>query len=331
MIAIAEDLGQQVGLKRACAALDVARSTVYRARQPQLEPKPRPTPANALSADERTAVREVLNSERFMDKAPRQVYATLLDEGCYLASVSTMYRVLSEHDEVRERRDIRRHPVYKKPELLATAPNQVWSWDITLLRGPVKWSHFALYTVLDIFSRYVVGWLIADVQSSDLARQLIDTTAQRQGIEPGQLTLHSDNGMPMTGQPLTQLLENLGVIRSHSRPYTSDDNPFSEAQFKTMKYRPDYPDRFADEETARRWARPFFQWYNHEHYHSGLHLLTPASVHYGEADTIVQQRQVVMSAAYAAYPARFAHGEPLVKGAPVAVYLNPPADITNLP
>jgi putative transposase len=221
--------------------------------------------------------------------------------------------------------------VYKKPELLATAPNQVWSWDITLLRGPVKWSHFALYTVLDIFSRYVVGWLIADVQSSDLARQLIDTTAQRQGIEPGQLTLHSDNGTPMTGQPLTQLLENLGVIRSHSRPYTSDDNPFSEAQFKTMKYRPDYPDRFADQETARRWARPFFQWYNHEHYHSGLNLLTPASVHYGEADAIVQQRQVVMSAAYAAYPARFARGEPLVKGAPAAVYLNPPADVTNLP
>jgi len=242
-----------------------------------------------------------------------------------------MYRVLSEHDEVRERRDVRRHPVYKKPELLATAPNQVWSWDITLLRGPVKWSHFALYTVLDIFSRYVVGWLIADVQSSDLARQLIDTTAQRQGIEPGQLTLHSDNGTPMTGQPLTQLLENLGVIRSHSRPYTSDDNPFSEAQFKTMKYRPDYPDRFADQEAARRWARPFFQWYNHEHYHSGLNLLTPASVHYGEADAIVQQRQVVMSAAYAAYPARFARGEPLVKGAPVAVYLNPPADVTNLP
>jgi len=331
MIAIAEDLGQQVGLQRACAALEVPRSSVYRARQPQPEPKPRPTLANALSADERAAVRDTLNSERFMDKAPRQVYATLLDEGRYLASVSTMYRVLREHDEVRERRDVRRHPAYKKPELLATAPNQVWSWDITLLRGPVKWSHFALYTVLDIFSRYVVGWLIADVQSSDLARQLIDTTAQRQGIEPGQLTLHSDNGTPMTGQPLTQLLENLGVVRSHSRPYTSDDNPFSEAQFKTMKYRPDYPDRFADQEAARRWARSFFQWYNHEHYHSGLNLLTPASVHYGEADAIVQQRQVVMSAAYAAYPARFAHGEPLVKGAPVAVYLNPPADVTNLP
>jgi putative transposase len=275
-------------------------------------------------------VRQTLNSERFMDKAPRQVYASLLDEGRYLCSVSTMYRVLRTHDEVRERRDIRRHPVYKKPELLATAPNQVWSWDITLLRGPVKWSHFALYTVLDIFSRYVVGWLIANAQSAELARQLINETARRQGIEPGQLTLHSDNGTPMTGKPLTQLLADLGVIRSHSRPHTSDDNPFSEAQFKTMKYRPDYPDRFAHIQAARGWARLFFQWYNHEHYHSALNLLTPASVHYGQAELIRQQRQQVLSAAYVAFPARFAHGEPVVKGAPAAVYLNPPAEMTNL-
>lgn len=330
MIAVAQDLGQQVGLKRACAVLNLTRSTLYRARQPKPEPQPRPTPANALSADERAVVRQTLNSERFMDKAPRQVYAALLDDGRYLCSVSTMYRVLRTHDEVRERRDVRRHPTYKKPELLATAPNQVWSWDITLLRGPVKWSHFALYTVLDIFSRYVVGWLIADVQSSQLARQLIEETAQRQGIQPGQLTLHSDNGTPMTGQPLTQLLTDLGVLRSHSRPYTSDDNPFSEAQFRTMKYRPDYPDRFADQQAARGWARPFFQWYNHEHYHSGLNLLTPASVHYGQAAAIHQQRQQVMSAAYTAFPARFAHGEPVVKGAPTAVYLNPSLDAHNL-
>jgi len=330
MRAITEALGQQVGLNRACQALNVPRSRVYRACQPRPEPKPRPTPANALSEDEHAAVRQTLNSERFMDKAPRQVYASLLDEGRYLCSVSTMYRVLRTHDEVRERRDIRRHPVYKKPELLATAPNQVWSWDITLLRGPVKWSHFALYTVLDIFSRYVVGWLIANVQSAELARQLINETARRQGIEPGQLTLHSDNGTPMTGKPLTQLLADLGVIRSHSRPHTSDDNPFSEAQFKTMKYRPDYPDRFAHIQAARGWARLFFQWYNHEHYHSALNLLTPASVHYGQAELIRQQRQQVLSAAYVAFPARFAHGEPVVKGAPAAVYLNPPAEMTNL-
>lgn len=330
MIAVAENLGQQVGLKQACAALNVPRSTLYRARQPRPERKPRPTPANALSKAERAEVRETLNSDRFMDKAPRQVYAALLDAGQYLCSVSTMYRVLRAHDEVRERRDIRRHPVYKKPELLATAPNQVWSWDITLLRGPVKWSHFALYTVLDIFSRYVVGWLIADVQSADLARQLIDETARRQGIGPGQLTLHSDNGTPMTGKPLTQLLVDLGVIRSHSRPYTSDDNPFSEAQFKTMKYRPDYPNRFDGIAAALDWARPFFRWYNHEHYHSGLNLLTPASVHYGQAEVICQQRQRVLSAAYTDFPARFARGEPVAKGAPAAVYLNPPAEASNL-
>lgn len=330
MIAVAENLGQQVGLKRACAVLNVPRSTLYRARQPRPEPKARPTPANALSEAERDAVRETLNSQRFMDKAPRQVYAALLDANQYLCSVSTMYRVLQAHDEVRERRDIRRHPVYKKPELLATAPNQVWSWDITLLRGPMKWSHFALYTVLDIFSRYVVGWLIAEAQSAELARQLIGETAQRQGIQPGQLTLHSDNGAPMTSKPLSQLLVDLGITRSHNRPYTSDDNPFSEAQFKTMKYRPDYPDRFDGIAGARLWARSFFQWYNHEHYHSGLNLLTPASVHYGQAEAIRQQRQHVMSAAYTAFPARFAHGEPVVKGAPAAVYLNPPAEASNL-
>jgi putative transposase len=329
--AVAAALGQRVGLKRACEVLRLPRSPFYRVCQPRPEPQPRPTPANALSQAERAAVRQTLNSERFMDKAPRQVYASLLDEGRYLCSVSTMYRVLRLHEEVRERQDLRRHGVYQKPELLATAPNQVWSWDITLLRGPVKWSHFALYTVLDIFSRLVVGWLIAELQSAQLARQLIQETARRQAIVPGQLTLHSDNGTPMTGKPLTQLLEDLGVLRSHSRPYTSDDNPFSEAQFKTMKYRPDYPDRFADLGAARGWARPFFKWYNEEHYHSGLNLLTPASVHYGQAEAIRVRRQQVMSAAYAMFPARFAGGEPTVKGAPAAVYLNPPAETPSVP
>jgi putative transposase len=330
MIAITASLGQQVSLKRACAALRVPRSTLYRARQLRPEPQPRPTPANALSEAERAEVREVLNSQRFMDKAPRQVYATLLDAGQYLCSVSTMYRVLRMHDEVRERRAIRRHPAYKKPELLATAPNQVWSWDITLLRGPVKWSGYKLYTVLDIFSRYAVGWMIAEVESSALAQQLIAETARKQGIHPDQLTLHADNGSPMTGKPLSQLLVDLGITRSHSRPHTSDDNPFSEAQFKTMKYRPDYPDRFSSIDSARVWARAFFKWYNEEHYHSGLNLLTPASVHYDQAEGIRAQRQQVMSAAYTAFPARFACGEPVVKGAPAAVYLNPPAEASNL-
>jgi len=330
MTVIAEGLAERVGVSVACAALEMPRSTLYRARQPQAERKPRPTPAHALSGEERAQVREVLNSTRFMDRAPRQVYAALLDEGTYLCHWRTMYRVLAAHQEVKERRLIRRHPVYKKPELLATGPNQVWSWDITALRGPAKWIHYPLYTVLDIFSRYVVGWMIAEVESSELAKQLIAETARKQGIAPDQLTLHADNGSPMKGKPLAQLLLDLGITRSHNRPHTSDDNPFSEAQFKTMKYRPDYPDRFASIPDSQQWARSFFDWYNHDHYHSGLNLLTPASVHFGEADVVQKQRQAVMLSAYAAYPERFVRGCPIVKGAPAAVYINPPKPQENL-
>ena len=306
------------------------RSRVYREHQPKAEPAPRPTPAHALSADERAEVREVLNSNRFMDQAPRQVYAALLDEGAYLCHWRTMYRILSAHGEVCERRLIRRHPTYKKPELLAERPNEVWSWDITHLRGPVKWSGYRLYTVLDIFSRYVVGWMIAEVESSDLAKQLIAETVRKQGIQPDQLTLHADNGSPMTGKPLSQLLVDLGITRSHSRPHTSDDNPFSEAQFKTLKYRPDYPDRFDSIDHARQWARGFFGWYNDEHYHSGLNLMTPASVHYGQAAAVQAQRQSVMSAAFEACPQRFRAGMPMVKAAPTAVYINRPKPAANL-
>ena len=325
------ELAEKIGITRACEALNVPRSRVYRARQSQPEAKPQPTPLAALSLQERTRVRDTLNSERFMDKAPRQVYATLLDEGTYLCHWRTMYRILAVHDEVRERRNVRRHPVYQKPELLATKPNEVWSWDITYLRGCDQWTHYPLYTVLDIFSRYVVGWMIAEVESSELAKQLIAVTAQKQGIQPDQLTLHADNGSPMRGKPLSQLLVDLGITRSHNRPHTSDDNPFSEAQFKTMKYHPDYPDRFVSMEAAYTWARTFFGWYNYEHYHSGLNLLTPGSVHYGEATLLQQQRQAVMLAAYITHPARFTHGEPVVKGAPAAVYINPPMPTENLP
>lgn len=323
------ELASKVGIRRACEALGVSRSSLYRARQSRPHPlgsrQPRPTPAHALSLEERTQVRETLNSERFMDKAPRQVYAALLDDGRYLCHWRTMYRILAAHDEVCERRRIRRHPLYKKPELLATAPNQVWSWDITYLRGPHKWEHYPLYTVLDIYSRYVVGWMIAEIESSDLARQLIAATALKQDIQPDQLTLHADNGAPMRGKPLSQLLVDLGIAKSHNRPHTSDDNPFSEAHFKTMKYRPDYPDRFASLTEAQEWARHFFTWYNEQHYHSGLNLLTPASVHYQESPDVQQNRHAVMLAAYAAHPNRFVRGEPLVKGAPAAVWINPPA------
>lgn len=317
-------LASKIGVKQTCAVVNIARSRVYRSQQPRSAPKARPTPAHALSWDERQQVRAVLNCERFMDKAPRQVYAKLLDEGIYLCHWRTMYRILAVHDEIRERRLIRRHPTYKKPELLATCPNEVWSWDITKLRGESKWAHYSLYTVLDIFSRYVVGWMIAEVESSELARQLIAETAHKHGIQPNQLTLHADNGSPMKGKSLTQLLVDLNVNRSHSRPHTSDDNPFSEAHFKTMKYRPDYPNRFDSIGDARAWARGFFQWYNQHHYHSGLNLLTPTSVHYGEAMRIQQARQRVMLTAYQAHPARFSRGIPSVKGAPIAVWINPP-------
>lgn len=324
------ELAAKIGVKSACDALNVSRSRVYRSRQPKAEPVPRRSPSHALSVDERAEVRAMLNSECFMDQAPRQVYAALLDQGKYLCHWRTMYRILASHHEVRERRLIRRHPVYKKPELLARRPNEVWSWDITWLRGPQKWTSYPLYTVLDIFSRYVVGWMIAEVESSQLAKQLIAKTVRKQGVEPEQLTLHADNGSPMKGKPLSQLLVDLGITKSHSRPHTSDDNPFSEAQFKTMKYRPDYPKRFGSIEEARQWTRRFFSWYNHEHYHSGLNLLTPASVHYEEAHAVQQQRQSVMSAAYQVHPERFMRGVPTVKGVPTAVWINPPKQMENL-
>jgi putative transposase len=327
--AIAQELSQTVGITRACQALDIPRSRLYPRRAPA-PPAPHPTPRQALSAEERAKVRAVLNSERFMDRAPRQVYATLLDEGTYLCHWRTMYRILAAHAEVRERRQQRQHPLYHKPELLAEGPNQVWSWDITRLRGPAKWTHFALYTILDIFSRYVVGWMIAERESAELARQLMATAAANQHIQPDQLTLHADNGKPMKAKTLALLLSDLGVNKSHSRPYVSDDNPFSEAQFKTLKYHPDYPDRFGCIQDARAWARPFFEWYNDQHYHTGLNLLTPASVHYGQAEVIRQQRQLVLAAAYAQHPQRFVRGEPIVQGAPDAVWINPPIG-TNLP
>lgn len=323
-----KDLAAKIGVKAAYEALNLPRSRAY--RQPKVARQEREKPSHALAETERAEVRAVLNSERFMDKAPRQVYAALLDEGTYLCHWRTMYRVLSEHDEVHERRVLRRHPIYQKPELLATAPNQVWSWDITTLRGPSKWSRYKLYTVLDIFSRCVVGWMIAEVESSELAKQLVAATAKKQGIQPEALVLHADNGAPMTGKALSQLLISLGIEQSHSRPHTSNDNPFSEAQFKTMKYRPDYPERFETIQAARTWAEEFFTWYNEEHYHSGLNLFTPSSVHYGEVLALQVQRQVVLAQAFAAHPQRFPQGQPQAKGAPTEVYINPPKAPMNL-
>jgi transposase InsO family protein len=329
MTAIAQELSQVVGISQACQVLGVPRSRLY-PRQQAAGSSPRATPAHAFSAEERIAIRAVMNSERFMDRAPRQIYAALLDEGTYLCHWRSMYRILQDFAEVRERRNQRQHPVYRKPELLAEGPNQVWSWDITKLRGPAKWTHFALYSVIDIFSRFIVGWMIAEGESAELAKQLIATAAANQHIQPEQLTLHADNGKPMKAKTLALLLSDLGIEKSHSRPYVSDDNPFSEAHFKTVKYHPTYPDRFGGVQDARAWARPFFDWYNYEHYHSGLNLLTPAMVHYGQAEVVRQQRQAVLAAAYAQFPQRFVHGEPMVKGAPDAVWINPPVE-PNLP
>jgi putative transposase len=266
----------------------------------------------------------VLNSEAFQDKSPREVYATLLDEGRYLCYWRTMYRILAEHDEIRERRNQLQHPTYTKPELLATGPNQLWSWDITKLHGPGKWTYYYLYVILDVFSRYVVGWMIAERESAELAEQLIAETCIKQDIQRDQLTIHADRGSAMTSKPVALLLSDLGVTKTHSRPHVSNDNPYSEAQFKTLKYRPDYPGRFGSIVDARSWGRAFFDWYNNQHHHTGLALLTPTDVHSGRTAEKLQQRRAILQQAYAAHPERFVRGAPIVPTLPDAVWINPP-------
>ena len=267
---------------------------------------------------------DILHTERFVDKAPTEVYATLLDEGTYHCSVRTMYRILSEAAEVRERRNQARHPKYQAPELLATAPNQVWSWDITKLRGPVKWTYFYLYVILDIFSRYVVGWMIAHRESAALAKRLIAETCEKENVQPGQLTIHADRGSSMKSKTVAFLLADLGVTKSHSRPYVSDDNPYSESQFKTLKYRPDFPARFGSIQDARSFCREFFPWYNREHRHSGIGLMTPEMVHYGKAEQVRNQREVVLASAFDTHPERFVRGIPMPPPLPEAAWINKP-------
>jgi putative transposase len=327
-VTAAEQLGETVGRAAACRALDIPRASLYRnlrAAEAPDTPEPRPTPPRALTPAERQIVLAHLHAERFRDKAPAEIFATLLDEGTYLCSVRTMYRILEEEGEVRERRDQVRHPNYQKPELLATAPNQVWSWDITKLLGPAKWTYFYLYVILDIFSRYVVGWMVAYRETAELAKRLIAETCQKQGIVPGQLTIHADRGSSMTSQPVAFLLSDLGVTKTHSRPHVSDDNPFSESQFKTLKYRPEFPDRFGSIHDARGFCQVFFPWYNTEHHHSGIGLLTPAVLHYGRAEEVVQRRQQVLSQAYQRNPERFVRAHPRPPAQPTAVWINPPA------
>ena len=267
-----------------------------------------------------------VHAERFVDDAPASIVARLLDEGSYLCSVRTMYRILAQQGEARERRDQLSHPPYRRPELLATGANQLWSWDITKLLGPVKWTYFYLYVLMDVFSRFVVGWMLAMMESATLASRLIEEACARQGISPGQLTVHSDRGPSMTSKTVALLLADLGVTKTHSRPYVSDDNPFSEAQFKTLKYRPDFPDRFGSLQDARAWCQRFFEWYNHHHRHSGIAYLTPADVHAGRAESVLRQRATTLEAAARAHPERFVGGHPVLPRLPEAVWINPPRD-----
>lgn len=317
-----------LGVASCCRALGVSRASYYRFRAPVHGPHRRRSTPRALSEAEQQAVLDTLRSEPFCDQAPAQVVATLLDKGRYLCSTRTMYRLLRVNGEVRERRDQLVHSSYPRPELLATAPNQLWSWDITKLPGPSKWTHFHLYVILDVFSRYVVGWMVAERESSALAEQLIATTLERQGIVPGQLTLHADRGASMRSKPVALLLSDLGVTKTHSRPHTSDDNPYSEAHFKTLKYRPGCPQRFGSVQHVRQWAAELMRWYNTAHHHSALGLMTPEVVHLGHAPRLRQQRQQVLLAAFAAHPQRFVRGTPTPPKLPTQVWINQPKETT---
>ena len=323
-------LAPQVGMAHACAALRVPRSTVYRddARRrllivPAVMRAPRPPPL-AFNETERQALQAVLCSAQFADCAPPTIYATLLDDGVYLGSVRTMYRLLATDGQSRERRNQLTHPAYTKPELLATGPNEVWSWDITKLKGPIKWTYFHLYVILDIFSRYVVGWMVAPRESAELAEQLIADTLSKQAIAPGTLTLHADRGTSMRSKVVAQLLVDLEVSKSHSRPYVSDDNPFSEAHFKTLKYRPDFPERFGCIEDARAHCQAFFHWYNTSHRHSGIGFMTPEAVHHNQAEALFKQRANTLDAAFLANPKRFKGRNPQPPKLPIAAWINPP-------
>jgi len=332
MAAVEELAGQNHPIAGACRALGVSRATLYRRRRPQIRSTcVRPLPHRSLLPAEREQVLDVLRSPRFVDKSPAQVWATLLDEKTYYCSMRTMYRYLAANGEVRERRNQLRHPNYQKPELLAEAPNQVWSWDITKLRGPVKWTYFHLYVILDIFSRYVVGWMIAHRESANLAKRLIAETCRKQGVTPDSLTIHADRGASMRSKAVALLLIDLGVLKSHSRPHVSNDNPYSEAQFKTMKYCPQFPARFGCIQDSRNFCGPFFSYYNNDHRHAGIGLLTPAMVHSGHTAQVLATRQETLLAAYRAHPERFVRRPPQPPVVPRQAWINPPIERTEEP
>lgn len=320
-----DEQASQLSVRQACRWLALSRATFYRRRSKPREfcgPRVPKRVPRALKPDEREAIRLVLYSDRFVDQSVREVYATLLDEGTYLASIRTMYRILRRDGASRERRRQLRHPAYKRPELLSQGIHQVWSWDITMIRGPVKGEHYRLYMVIDIFSRYVVGYTLAWKESGEIARALIQESAAREGVEAGRLTIHSDRGAPMVSQEVSQLLGKLRINKSHSRPHVSNDNPYSESQFRTLKYHPEFPDRFRDFEEAREFIRAFVSWYNHEHHHEGINLLTPSVVHSGKAEEVLEARSRVMELAHGRSPERFVRGKPVLKPLPREVWIN---------
>lgn len=324
------EMAEIVGTRAACAASGVAQATHYRRHRQSPRPEPAPraerrSQPRALSPDERAEIKAVLNSERFQDESPASVYATLLDEGRYLSSISTMYRVLRESGEVRERRRQASHPAAVKPELLAERPNQIWSWDISKLLGPRKWTFYYLYVVIDIYSRRVVGWLLANRESAELATRLLEETIVKEGVDRDELTIHADRGTSMASKPVAFLLADLGVTKSHSRPHCSNDNPYSEAHFKTLKYRPQFPERFGSIEDGRAFCRRFFRWYNERHHHSGIGYHTPDDVHLGRAPMVREARARVLADAYATHPERFVRKPPQPPSLPMAVWINQPA------
>ena len=326
----AMELSQAIGsTKEACDALQIPRASFYRFFGPEKPTEERPKSPLALSEQEEQVVLDALHSERFQDLAPAEVYATLLDEEEYLCSIRTMYRILDKHQEVKERRKHVSRTHYVKPELLATGPKQVWSWDITKLKGPRKWTYFYLYVILDIFSRYVPGWMVAEAENASLAEQFIAEACDKQGIIKEQLIIHADRGSSMKAKLVAELMADLGVTKSHSRPHNSNDNPYSEAQFKTVKYCPKFPERFGSIQDARSFGRKFFPWYNNEHKHGGISLLTPAQVHHGQAEQVIASRNKVLYEAYMKHPNRFKNKIPQHPQLPKEVWINKPNDSRN--
>ena len=330
MTAVTE-LAVGVGTSAACQALTLPRASYYRDRRKSLFRRWRPgglrRHAHCAHRNER---RSCLVCTKNASKIARQplFMRRCSMKGNITVRFARMYRLLERRGESRERRDQLIHPPYQKPELMATAPNQLWSWDITKLLGPAKWTYFYLYVILDVFSRYVTGWMVAYRESAELAKRLIEESCKKQRIQPGQLTLHADRGTSMRSKPVAFLLADLGVTKTHSRPHVSDDNPYSESQFRTLKYRPEFPDRFGCIQDSRAFCQRFFRWYNEEHRHSGVGLLTPAMVHYGQAENFLRQRQEVLDVAYQRHPERFVRSAPKPPALPSEVWINRPVPLT---